>query len=93
LVLERYEDSEHDWQTIAEAKTDASGNANDLLPSGSIDEGLYRLTYDTDAYFGEIDTPTFYSSISINFQVVESDGQYNIELLLSPFGYSTFRTC
>ena len=91
IVLEHYQDTEHDWQTIAEAKTDKAGRAENMLPAGLTEEGLYRLTFDTDAYFGERDVETFYSSISINFQVTDTDGRYYIPLLLSPFGYSTFR--
>ncbi len=89
IVLERYEDTDHDWQTIGEAKTDDAGQAMELIPAGALKEGLYRLTFDTDAYFGEREIRTFYSSVSINFQVTDAQRQYHIPLLLSPYGYST----
>ena len=89
IVLEHYRDTDHDWQTIGETKTDETGCAVDLLPPGLLQEGLYRLTFDTDAYYGERDIRTFYSSVSINFQVTDVRRQYDIPLLLSPFGYST----
>ncbi len=69
VVLEQYQDTEHDWQTIAEGKTDDDGRIDDLLRPDALEEGLYRITFDTDAYFGDLDVPTFYSSVSINFQV------------------------
>lgn len=90
IVLERYEDSERDWQTIAEAKTDKDGRAADLLARDEFREGLYRITFDTDAYFGERGVETFYPSIAVNFQVSDPSRQYHVPLLVSPFGYSTF---
>jgi 5-hydroxyisourate hydrolase len=90
IVLEHYEDSQRDWQTVSETKTDKHGRALDLLPAGSLQEGLYRITFDTDAYFGERDVETFYPSVTVNFQVNDPSRHYHVPLLLSPFGYSTF---
>lgn len=91
IVLEHYQDTEHDWQTITETKTDDRGRANAMESPKDIEEGLYRITFDTDAYFGERDIKTFYSSVTINFQVSSADRPYHIPLLLSPYGYSTYR--
>lgn len=90
IVLEYYDDSERDWQVIAETKTDESGRVEKLLPGGELREGLYRITFDTDAYFGERGVETFYPSVSVNIQVGDPSRQYHVPLLLSPFGYSTF---
>jgi 5-hydroxyisourate hydrolase len=90
IVLERYDDTERDWQVIAETKTDASGRVEELLPGGELEEGLYRITFDTDAYFGEQGVETFYPSVSVNFQISEPARKYHVPLLLSPHGYSTF---
>ena len=91
IVLEQYQDTEHDWQTIAEAKTGEDGRADELIVTDAIEEGLYRITFDTDAYFGEHKVKTFYSAVSINFQVSDGDQPYHIPLLLSPYGYITFQ--
>lgn len=90
IVLEHYEDSERDWQTIAEAQTDEHGRVEELLSPGRLREGLYRITFDTDAYFGEQGIETFYPSVTVNLQVADPSRQYHVPLLLSPFGYSTF---
>lgn len=90
IVLEYYDDSERDWQTVAETKTDEQGRALELLPPGKLQEGLYRITFDTDAYFGERDVETFYPSVTVNIQVSDPSLHFHVPLLLSPFGYSTF---
>ena len=90
IVLEFYADTERDWQTIAEAKTDKNGRVEELLAEGELKEGLYRITFDTDAYFGERGVETFYPSVTVSFQVSDPSRHYHVPLLLSPYGYSTF---
>ena len=90
VVLEAYR-SPQGWQTIAEGKTGSDGRVFDLLEEGSLEEGLYRITFDTDGYFVEQEVDAFYPSVSINFQVADPSQHYHVPLLLSPFGYSTYR--
>jgi 5-hydroxyisourate hydrolase len=90
IVLEYYDDSEGDWQVIAETKTDECGRVEQLLSGGNVREGLYRITFDTDAYFGERGVETFYPSVTVSFQISDPALQCHVPLLLSPFGYSTF---
>ncbi len=91
VVLEHYVDTERNWHTIAEGKSDAKGRVDDLLPAKSLEEGLYRITFDTDAYFGDREVETFYPSISVNFQVADPKQHHHVPLLLSPYGYTTYR--
>jgi 5-hydroxyisourate hydrolase len=90
IVLEYYDDLERDWQVIAETKTDKSGRVEGLLPEGELREGLYRITFDTDAYFVERGVETFYPSVTVSFQISDPTRHYHVPLLLSPHGYSTF---
>jgi 5-hydroxyisourate hydrolase len=88
VVLERAADS--GWQAVGRASTDADGRANDLLscaPQG----GRYRLTFDTGAYFRASGVPGFYPEVAVTFAVDSGDDHYHVPLLLSPFGYSTYR--
>jgi 5-hydroxyisourate hydrolase len=85
VVLERHVDSR--WQRVGRGTTDADGRANELLSSAP-EEGRYRLTFDTGAYFGEAG---FYPEVSVTFVVDHRAEHYHVPLLLSPFGYSTYR--
>ena len=49
--------------------------------------GTYQLTFNTGTYFSE----TFYPEVSITFMVRDNKSRYHIPLLLSPFGYTTYR--
>ncbi|MFD1715343.1 hydroxyisourate hydrolase [Amnibacterium flavum] len=77
------------WSPIGEGETDADGRIGELGPS-SLPEGWYRLTFATDGYFTRSGRETFYPEVSITFAVTTSD-HYHVPLLLSPFGYTTYR--
>ena len=72
---------------IASSQTNADGRVTTLGPE-SLDPGAYTLTFDTATYFGA--TPAFYPRVCIEF-TVGGDEHYHVPLLLSPFGYSTYR--
>jgi 2-oxo-4-hydroxy-4-carboxy-5-ureidoimidazoline decarboxylase len=77
---------------VGRGHTDADGRCRELLPKGvSLQSAVYRLTFDTAAYFGERGTPSFYPQVSVLFEVREPAQHHHVPLLLSPFGYSTYR--
>ena len=78
------------WQTVGRGTTDADGRASDVLTSAP-EDGLYRLTFDTGAYFRAVGEPAFYPEVSVTFVVEHGEQHYHVPLLLSPFGYSTYR--
>jgi 5-hydroxyisourate hydrolase len=88
VVLERAVDSS--WQPIARGATDGDGRASDLLSSAP-EPGRYRLTFDTGAYFSAAGDAGFYPEVSVTFVVGPGAEHYHVPLLLSPFGYSTYR--
>ena len=76
---------------ISRAATNDDGRAVSLNPENAVlNPGHYRLTFGAGAYFGSREEPTFYRDIAIDF-VVDADRHYHVPLLLSPFGYSTYR--
>lgn len=79
------------WQAVAEGRTDEDGRVGDLLPSGPVATGTYRLRFETAAYFRQRDQATFYPWAEIVFEVASSDEHYHVPLLLNPYGYSTYR--
>jgi 5-hydroxyisourate hydrolase len=88
VVLERAVDS--GWQPVGRSTTDADGRACDLLSSAP-EDGRYRLTFDTGAYFSAAGDAGFYPEVSVTFEVSPGEDHYHVPLLLSPFGYSTYR--
>jgi 5-hydroxyisourate hydrolase len=74
-------------EVIASGVTDADGRVASLGPD-ELAPGSYRITFDTAAYFG--DTPHFYPSVTIDFEILDAS-HYHVPLLLSPFAYSTYR--
>ncbi|MEJ7811474.1 MAG: hydroxyisourate hydrolase [Gemmatimonadaceae bacterium] len=91
VVIERI-CGEHGAHTLAEGATDADGRARELLPAGEpLAAGAYRLVFDTGAYFAERGAEAFYPSITVVFEVRDGAAHYHVPLLLSPFGYSTYR--
>ncbi len=52
--------------------------------------GDYRLRFDTGAYFTLLGVTSFYPEVVVTF-VVDGDEHFHVPLLLSPYGYSTYR--
>ncbi len=80
------------WQREAESLTDANGRINDLLgPTYPFLPGHYRLTFDVGPYFLLRNIETFYPKITVHFVVKDAQQHYHVPLLVSPFGYSSYR--
>ena len=71
--------------------TNSDGRVTDLLPAGEAQAGTYRIEFDTASYFTRSGREGFYPKVEVLFEVVTSGGHYHVPLLLSPFGYSTYR--
>ncbi len=81
-----------DWKQVGQGATDADGRVRDLLPDGfALAAGAYRLTFETGPYFAAQGVEAFYRDVTIAFTVSDPAQHYHVPLLLSPFGYSTYR--
>lgn len=78
-------------RTVAERVTNDQGRITDFVPPGTLGAQTYRLTFDTGGYFAASGRPQFYPHVDVVFTVVDADEHHHIPLLLSPFGYSTYR--
>jgi 5-hydroxyisourate hydrolase len=83
----------HDqWRSLGHGVTDANGRITDILPSDfSLSSGRYRMTFETGPYFQLQAVTHFYPLVVIEFEVHAASEHYHIPLLISPFGYSTYR--
>jgi 5-hydroxyisourate hydrolase len=75
---------------LASATTDADGRIRDWLPAG-VPAGRYRLAFETGAWFHAAGRDTLYPEVVVDFEVRDGVPHYHLPLLLSPFGYSTYR--
>ena len=79
-------------EVLARATTDSNGRIAALLPAGhQLQAGLYRLTFDTGTYFRSRNADGFFPEVAILFEVRDATQHYHVPVLLSPFGYSTYR--
>ena len=78
------------WSVVGRGVTDANGRIRELA-EGGIAFGEYRLDFDTAHYFQEQGVTEFYPEVSVVFAVSDSREHFHIPLLLSPFGYSTYK--
>jgi 5-hydroxyisourate hydrolase len=80
------------WILLGKGTTNADGRLSDLIPDETaIEAGVYRLIFDTSAYFAGNNVPAFYPQVTVVFTIENTDTHYHVPLLLSPFGYSTYR--
>lgn len=90
--LLRLEDGEP--HLIGEQLTDTDGRAR-LLEPGSLAAGGYRLSFEVGAYFrrsgAAVTTPPFLDVVVIDFAVADASQHHHVPLLVSPYGYSTYR--
>lgn len=75
---------------LAEAFTDDDGRVKQELP-WALERGTYRITFDTGAYFRSQGVESFHPEVTVTFEVRDPSQHYHVPLLLSPFGYSTYR--
>jgi 5-hydroxyisourate hydrolase len=77
-----------DWKEVGQAVTDAEGRVREITDE-ELDAGEYRLEFDTRPYFERSGLDAFYPAVSIVFNF--EDGHLHVPLLLSAYGYTTYR--
>ncbi|WUR10944.1 hydroxyisourate hydrolase [[Empedobacter] haloabium] len=80
------------WRELASASTDAQGRIAALFPAGlPFSKGDYRIVFRTGEHYRRGGQASFFPRIPVEFTVTATERHYHIPLLLSPFGYSTYR--
>ena len=94
LTLYRIEDEQRAW--VMDARTNADGRCDaPLLAGEAMKPGCYELVFKVGAYFRaagvELAEPAFLDAIPVRFAIAAPDQHYHVPLLVSPYGYSTYR--
>ena len=79
------------WQLLDARQTDTDGRIGGLVERDAMRAGTYRLTFATGDWAQAQGRPSFWPEVSIVFEVAAPDEHYHVPLLLSPYGYSTYR--
>lgn len=79
------------WNKLASGVTDNNGRISALFPQDKkAEKGTYQVIFKTGDYYDSRKQKTFFPQIPVMF-TMEDNGHYHIPLLMSPFGYSTYR--
>lgn len=79
------------WRILGEHTTDADGRVRDLVGAAGAAAGVHRLTFLTGPYLTARTGSAFYPEASVTFEVFDAATHHHVPLLLSPFGFSTYR--
>lgn len=80
------------WTELGSGVTNADGRIGGLLDDTlKLDAGTYRMHFDTKSYFDSLEEKGFYPYVDIVFELDAGGDHYHIPLLLSAYGYSTYR--
>ena len=82
--------SNADGRTLGTGTTDEDGRVGRLGPD-PLEPGSYTLRFDTAGYFAASGRTTFYPEVVVTFTIAGGGEHYHVPVLLSPFGYSTYR--
>jgi 5-hydroxyisourate hydrolase len=74
--------------------TDADGRCPDLAPAG-LAPGKYAIRFSVADYYRalgvDLPDPPFLDEVNVDFGIAADGGHYHVPLLVSPYGYSTYR--
>jgi len=80
------------WQQVGARQTDADGRVRDFHTEGpTLAAGVHRLTFELAGYFARTGERCFFPRASLEFEVFDAGQHHHVPLLVSPYGYSTYR--
>ncbi|MDQ9125587.1 hydroxyisourate hydrolase [Serratia fonticola] len=90
VTLEK--EQQNSWVTLASGKTDEDGRIKSLYPQDQdMQPGIYKVTFKTGDYFHQQKQTSFFPEIPVMFTVTKTNEKLHIPLLLSQYGYSTYK--
>ncbi len=91
-VVLQYLSSEGQWIHAGSGQTDDDGRVKNLIsPDFTVTEGTYRINFEVLGYFESLNEECFYPRTSIDFLVKDASAHYHVPLLISGFGFTTYR--
>lgn len=78
------------WSEAGRAQTDANGRVRNFGSSSNFAPGVYKLQFDMSKYPSG-NSELFFPEIDLVFRVTDAHGHYHVPVVVSPYGYSTYR--
>lgn len=81
-------------EALSLGQTDADGRVSDLLSGQALKSGSYKLAFSVGEYLKQkkyVEGIPFFNDVEVNVNISDIERHYHIPLLLSPYGYSTYR--
>jgi 5-hydroxyisourate hydrolase len=96
MIIDLHVFTSGDRRHIKTVATNVDGRTDEPLLSGNrLEPGVYELTFHAGHYFRgaslDLPDPPFLDDVIVRFGVADPAGNYHVPLLLSPYGYSTYR--
>ncbi|HAT24844.1 MAG TPA: hydroxyisourate hydrolase [Pantoea septica] len=92
VTVELDQNRNGDWVKLATGVTDANGRISALYPEGKqAEQGTYKVVFKTGDYYAGVKQKAFFPVIPVIFTIENTSQHYHVPLLLSPYGYSTYR--
>jgi 5-hydroxyisourate hydrolase len=79
------------WRLVGDGVTDGDGRVPGLVPDGALAAGEHRLTFATGAWFAAEGLEGFYPQVTVVCRIDDPAAHYHVPVLLSPYGYGTYR--
>ena len=80
------QDDNNSWTDIGSAMTEENGRVESFGEDITVEEGVYKLTFDMSG-----DGEAFFPEIDVVFNVEDPEEHYHVPVIVSPYGYSTYR--
>jgi 5-hydroxyisourate hydrolase len=78
------------WREVGGGVTDTDGRVPGLV-AGTLAAGTHRLVFATGEWFEAQGVAGFYPEVVVVCRIDDPGAHYHVPLLLSPYGYSTYR--
>ena len=95
LEIRLYSIAGPERELLATMTTNSDGRTDEpILPEGKLEKGVYELVFTAGDYLrshGQGDGTPFLDEVPVRFGIDDADQHYHVPLLLSPYGYSTYR--
>lgn len=92
VIVTLEKEQQNSWATLASGKTDEDGRIKSLYPQDQdMQPGIYKVTFKTGDYFHQQKQTSFFPEIPVMFTVTKTNEKLHIPLLLSQYGYSTYK--
>jgi 5-hydroxyisourate hydrolase len=86
------QNTDESWTELSHAWTDEDGRVKPFFLVGEpLSSGTYRLVFETEPYYQGLEIECFYPQVAVVFKIDDTAQHYHIPLLISPYGYSTYR--